>query len=145
MSVSYSTIKAASEPEAMATFLAEQVFAPVSPSVQVKKVRTREGRRFEAPKVLWNVYEATLELPGGIEAKKLFWTKAFFDDAECERYQSRINRLVAKQNGNPLDPGGYVHFFNDMNMFLFFFPADPVFQALGTFFDPAQALPLLAP
>jgi hypothetical protein len=56
MSVSYSTIKAVSEPEAMTTFLAEQVFAPVLPSVQVKKVRTKQGRRFEAPKVLWNVY-----------------------------------------------------------------------------------------
>src|SRR5713101_7441946 len=139
MTVSYSRIKALSEPDDMAEFLSTELIGPVLPSVQVKKVRTKQGKRFEAPKVLWNVYEATLELPGGIEAKKLFWTKAFFDDAECERYQSRINRLVAKQNGNPLDPGGYVHFFNDMNMFLFFFPAHPVFPVLGTFFDPAQA------
>jgi aminoglycoside phosphotransferase (APT) family kinase protein len=145
VTVSYSTIKAVSKPNAIAELVANELIAPMMPSVQVKKVRTREGRRFEAPKVMWNVYDATLELPGGIEAKKLFWTKAYFDDAERDRYQARVNRLIAKQNGNPLDPGGHVHFFNDLNMFLFFFPADPVFPALGMFFDPAQALPLLAP
>jgi aminoglycoside phosphotransferase (APT) family kinase protein len=145
VTVSYSTIKAVSEPDAMGQLVANELIAPTLPSIQVKKVRTREGRRFEAPKILWNVYEATLELPGGIEAKKLFWTKAFFDDAEFEHYRSRIDRLIAKQNGNPLDPGGYVHVFNDLNMFLFFFPADPIFPAFATFFDPVQAGPLLAP
>jgi len=74
MSVSYSTIKAVSEPEAMASLLTEQVFGPVIPSVQVRKVRTKQGRRFEAPRVIWNVYEAELELPGGVEARPLFWT-----------------------------------------------------------------------
>lgn len=145
MTVSYSAVKAASEPDAMAQLVVNELMVPMLPSIQVKKVRTREGRRFEAPKLLWNVYEATLELPGGIEAKKLFWTKSFFDDAEFQRYRSRVDRLIAKQNGNPLDPGGYVHVFNDLNMFLFFFPADPVFPGLAMFFDPVQARPLLAP
>ena len=75
MSVTYSTIKSLSQPEAMAAFLGEQVLGPVLPSVQVRKVRTRQGRRFEAPRVLWNVYEAELEMPGGIEARPLFWTR----------------------------------------------------------------------
>ena len=96
----------------MAQLVANELIAQL-PSIQLKKVRTREGRRFEAPKLLWNVYEATLELPGGIQAKKLFWTKAFFDDDEFQRYRSRVDRLIAKQNGNPLDPGGYVHVFNE--------------------------------
>ena len=143
MSVSYSTIKAASEPEAMATFLAEQVFAPVSPSVQVKKVRTRQGRRFEAPKVLWNVYEAELEMPGGIEARAFFWTKAFFADEDCRAYETRIHRLLESQNGNPLDPHGYARFFPDLNLFLFFFPTDPVFPRLGKVSTPASVEPLL--
>jgi hypothetical protein len=143
MSVSYSTIKAASEPEAMATFLAEQVFAPVLPSVQVKKVRTKQGRRFEAPKVLWNVYEAELEMPGGLEARASFWTKAFFADEDCRAYETRIHRLLEGQNGNPLDPHGYARFFPDLNLFLFFFPTDPVFPRLGKVSTPATVEPLL--
>jgi aminoglycoside phosphotransferase (APT) family kinase protein len=145
MTVSYSAIKTVSEPDAIGQLVTTQILAPVLPSVQIKKVRVKEGRRFEAPKVLWNVYEATLELPGGVEAKKLFWTKAFFDDADCEHYRSRVSRLQARQNGNPLDPSGYVHFFSDLNMFLFFFPVDPIFPAFQTFFDPIQAMPILAP
>ena len=145
LTVSYSAVKAVSEPDAIGQLVADEVVTPVMPLVQVKKVRTREGRRFEAPKILWNVYEATLELPGGVEAKKLFWTKTFFDDAEFEHYRSRVDRLIEKQHGNPLDPGGYVHLFDDLNMFLFFFPTDPVFPALETYFDPVQARPLLAP
>jgi aminoglycoside phosphotransferase (APT) family kinase protein len=145
VSVSYSTIKAVSEPDAIRDLVATRLIAPVLPSVQVKKVRTKEGRRFEAPRVLWNVYEATLELPGGVEVKKLFWTKAFFDDDDCARYRTRINRQLGSQNGNPLDPMGYAHFFEELNLFLFFFPVDPVFPALGIFFDPKQALPILSP
>jgi Phosphotransferase enzyme family len=143
MSVSYSTIKAVSEPEAMTTFLAEQVFAPVLPSVQVKKVRTKQGRRFEAPKVLWNVYEAELEMPGGVEARSLFWTKAFFADEDCQAYRTRLQRLLESQNGNPLDPNGYARFFPDLNLFLFFFPTDPVFPRLGKVSTPASVEPLL--
>ena len=143
MSVSYSTIKALSEPEAMATFLAEQVFAALSPSVQVKKVRTKQGRRFEAPKVLWNVYEAELEMPGGVQARALFWTKAFFADEDCRAYEARIRRLLESQNGNPLDPHGYARFFPDLNLFLFFFPTDPVFPRLGKVSTPASVEPLL--
>jgi len=145
MTVSYATIKAMSEPDAMAEFLAKELLQPVLPSVQVKKVRTKEGRRFEAPRILWNVYEATLELPGGVEAKKLFWTKVFFDDADCAKYLERNSRLLGSQNGNPLDPSGYAHHFKDLNLFLFFFPVDPVFPSLGMFLDPERALPILAP
>jgi Ser/Thr protein kinase RdoA (MazF antagonist) len=145
VTVTYSTIKSASEPNAIGELVATQLIAPVLPSVQIKKVRTKEGRRFEAPRILWNVYEATLELPGGIEAKKLFWTKAFFNDAECERYKARVARLIDNRGGNPLDPAGYVHFFSDLNMFLFFFPLDPVFPGLTTFLDPSRALPILSP
>jgi len=130
MSVSYSTIKEISQTDNMATLLSEQVLKPVLPSVQVKSVKTKQGRRFEAPRVLWNVYEAELELPGGIEARPLFWTKAFFDDRDCAEYQSRVARLPS-QNGNPLDPRGYAQFFPELNMFLFFFPTDPVFPRLG--------------
>jgi hypothetical protein len=144
VTASYSTIKAASKPEAIGQLLADQVIAPMLPSVHVGKVRTREGRRFEAPKVLWNVYEVTLELPGGIEATKLFWTKAFFDDSDCQQYADRISHLLANQHGSPLDPGGYAHFFEELNMFLFFFPVDPVFPALSRFFDPKRALPVLS-
>lgn len=143
MTVSYSTIKAASETDAMATLLAEQVLGPVLPSVQVKKVRTKSGRRFEAPRFLWNVYEAELEMPGGIEARPLFWTKAFFNDTECEDYRSRISRLLASQNGNPLDPQGYARFFPDLNLFMFFFPTDPVFPRLAKVSTPAAVEPLL--
>jgi len=144
VTVSYSTIKAASEPDAIGQLLADEVIAPVLPSVHVRKVRTREGRRFEAPKVLWNVYEATLELPGGTEATKLFWTKAFFDDSDCREYRGRISHLLAAKDGNPLNPGGYARFFEELNMFLFFFPVDPVFPALGRFLDPERAMPVLS-
>src|SRR5260370_5445613 len=143
MSVSYSTIKAASEPEAMATLLAEQVFAPVLPCVKVKKVRTRQGRGFEAPKVLWNVYEAELEMSGGLEARAFFWTKAFFVDEDCRAYETRIHKLLESQNGNPLDAHGYARFFPDLNLFLFFFPTDPVFPRLGKVSTPASVEPLL--
>jgi len=143
MPVSYSTIKAVSEPEAMATLLTEQVFGLTLPSVQVKNVKTRQGRRFEAPRVLWNVYEAELELPGGLEAHALFWTKAFFADEDCQEYKSRINRLLESQNGNPLDPHGYARFFAELNLFLFFFPTDPVFPKLGKVSTPAAVEPLL--
>lgn len=145
MSVTYSTIQSASHPEAMAQRLAEQVIAPVLPSVQVKRVRTKHGRRFEAPRVLWNVYEAELELPGGITVHRLFWTKAFFDETLCEHYQARVKRLPEAHNSNPLDPRGYAHFFPDIHLFLFFFPTDPIFRKLGTIFDPDAMRPLLAP
>ena len=78
----------------MASLLSEQVIGPVLPSVVVRKVRTKQGRRFEAPRVLWNVYEAELEMPGGIEARPLFWTKAYFDDNDCADYRRRIDRLL---------------------------------------------------
>jgi len=55
MSVTYSQIKEVTEPGAMAAFLATHVIQPVLPAVQVKKVKTKEGRRFEAPRILWNV------------------------------------------------------------------------------------------
>src|SRR5437879_8428046 len=131
MSITYSEIKALSEPEVMTDFLAEQVINPVLPGLQVKKVRAVSGRRFEAPKVLWNVYEAELEMPGGVEARALFWTKAFFADEDCEAYKVRIHRLLESQNGNPLDPLGYARFFPDLNLFLFFFPTDSVFPRLA--------------
>jgi hypothetical protein len=143
MTVSYSTIKSISEPDAIASLLAEQVLGPVLPSVSLRKVRARQGRRYEAPRVLWNVYEAELEMPGGIEAKPLFWTKAYFDDADCEKYRKRIEGLVAVQNGNPLDPNGYARFFPDLNLFLFFFPADPVFPRLARVSIPASIQPVL--
>jgi aminoglycoside phosphotransferase (APT) family kinase protein len=143
MSVTYSTIKSISEPEAMATLLAEQVLGPVLPSIQVRKVRTKQGRRFEAPRVLWNVYEAELEMPGGLEARQLFWTKAYFDDGDCEDYRNRVSRLLAAQNGNPLDPNGYARHFPDLNMFLFFFPTDPIFPRLAKVAAPSSVQPLL--
>src|SRR5207302_262946 len=127
-----STIKAASEPEAIAELLTTRVLGPVMPSVVVKKVRPKSGRRYEAPRVLWNVYEAELEFSGGIPATSLIWTKAFFTDEGSEEYQHRIRRLLAGQNGNPLDPHGYVQFFSDLNLFLFFFPTDPVFPKMAT-------------
>lgn len=143
MSVAYSTIKALSEPEAMREFVATNVIGPALPSVQVKKVRTRQGRRYEAPRILWNVYEATLELPGGFEAKQLFWTKAFFDDQECATFRAKVERLT-NRNGNPLDPNGWARHFGELNLFVFFFPTDPVFPALGAAFD-ERALPVLTP
>src|SRR5438445_552070 len=48
MSVSYSTIKEISQTDNMATLLSEQVLKPVLPSVQVKSVKTKQGRRYEA-------------------------------------------------------------------------------------------------
>jgi len=143
MSVSYSTIKSVSEPEAMAALIAERVIGPVLPSVQVRKVRTRQGRRFEAPRVLWNVYEAELEMPGGLEVRPLFWTKAYFDDKDCADYRKRIDRVLSSQNGNPLDPNGYASYFPDLNLFLFFFPSDPIFPRLAKVATPATVQPFL--
>ena len=134
MNVSYSTIKALSEPAAMAQFLAEQVIGPAWPPLQVRKVRSK-GTRFEAPRTLWNVYEAKLETPEGSVLQPLFWTRVFFADKDCQQYRSSIEGLLASKNGNPLDPQGYARFFPDLNLFLFFFPADPVFPALPTVFD----------
>jgi hypothetical protein len=145
MTLTYSTVKAATEPEAMLELLASQVIGPVLPSIDIKKVRTRSGRRFEAPRYLWNVYEATLEVPGGAEMKPLFWTRTFFDDADCEKYRQRISWLLNGKNGNPLDPAGYAKFVPEMNLFLFFFPADPVFPRLPMFYPPDNALPVLTP
>jgi aminoglycoside phosphotransferase (APT) family kinase protein len=145
MSITYSEIKALSEPEVMTDFLAEQVINPVLPAVQVKNVRAVSGRRFEAPRVLWNVYEAELELPGGVEAKPLIWTKAFFNDADCEDYRHRISWTLRHRNGNPLDPQGYVKFFPDRNYFVFFFPTDPTFPSMPTVFDPEAMRPILEP
>src|SRR5437879_2222324 len=113
VTVSYFTIKAVSEPEAMALFLAEQVFGPTFPSLQVRTVRTKPGRRFEEPRMLVTVYEAELEMPGGIEARVLFWTHAFFSDEECEAYKTTTHRLLESKNGNPLDPHRYARFFPD--------------------------------
>ena len=143
MPVNYSTIKALTEPDAIAELLTNQVIGPVLPSVQVKKVRTKTGRRFEAPRVLWNVYEAELEMPGGIEAQRLLWTKALFNDADCAEYHGRISRLLESQNGNPLDPRGHARFFPDLNFFLFFYPTDPVFPRLGKVSDASAIEPIL--
>ena len=143
MSVTYSTIKALTEPDAMTELLASQVIGPVLPSVSVNKVRNKSGRRFEAPKVLWNVYEAEFEMPGGIEARRLFWTKALFNDEDCQNYRSRISRLLESQNGNPLDPNGYARFFPEHNLFLFFFPTDPVFPRLPKVADGVGIEPVL--
>src|SRR5437016_5959593 len=101
MSISYSTIKEISQTDNMATLLSEQELKPVLQSVRVKSVKTKQGRRFEEPRVLWSVDEAELELAGGLEARHLFWTKAFLDDRDCAEYQSRVARLLS-QNGNPL-------------------------------------------
>jgi aminoglycoside phosphotransferase (APT) family kinase protein len=143
MPVSYSTIKGLTEPGAMATLLTERVLGPLLPSAVVKKVRSKSGRRFEPPRVLWNVYEAELELPGGVELRPLFWTKALFNDADCEDYRLRIARLLDSHNGNPLDPHGYARFFADLNLFLFFFPTDPVFPRLRKVTTSALVEPLL--
>lgn len=145
MSVTYSAIKAISEPEAIAALLAEEVINPVLPSVRVKRVRAVSGRRFEAPRALWNVYEAELELPGEVEVRSLFWTKALFNDAECEQYRQRISWVLSHRNGNPLNPHGYAKEFPDRNFFLFFFPTDPTFPALPTVFDPHAMEPILEP
>jgi hypothetical protein len=145
MSVTYSTIKEMSEPDVIKDFLADEVMRPLLPSVRVKKVRATSGRRFEAPRVLWNVYEAQLELPGGAEAKPLFWTKAFFNDADCEDYRQRIHWVLNHRNGNPLDAVGYVRFFPDLRMFLYFFPTDPTFPSLPSVFDTQSMRPILEP
>ncbi len=143
MSVAYSTIKALSEPSAMRQFLSEQVIGPALLSLEVKKVRSK-GTRFEAPRTLWNTYEVTLETPQGGTQQRLFWTRAFFQDKDCQQYRSSIERLLATKNGNPLDPRGHARFFPDLNLFLFVFPADPVFPALPTVFDREAITPLLA-
>src|ERR1700682_464720 len=143
MPVNYSTIKAISEPDAMATLLSERILQPILPLVQVKKVRAKLGRRFEAPRILWNVYEAQLEMPGGIELQPLIWTKAIFEDSECERYRARLDPLLSAQNGNPLDPNGYARFFPELNLFLFIFPADPAFPSLPTVVHPDSVLPIV--
>ena len=83
MSVAYSTIKTFSEPESVQQFLAEQIIGPLLPSVQVVNIRPIQGRRFEAPRVLWNVYEAELPMPDGTTVRRVIWTKAFFDQAEA--------------------------------------------------------------
>ena len=145
MTVTYSRIKDLTEPEAMAAFLATRIIQPALPAVHVKKVRTKEGRRFEAPRILWNVYEAVLEFPGGLEVRRLFWTKAFFRDDDCEAYRERIEKMPSSQDGDPLDVAGHVRFFPELNLFLFFFPADPAFPALVTAFDASRLRPLLEP
>ena len=142
MSVTYSVIKDATEPDAMARILAD-VIGPVLPSVQVKRVKLR-NTRLEAPRLVWHTYEARLELPGGIEARPQFWTKAYFDRAACLDYAERIEHLLsANEQGNPLDPAGYARFFPDLNLFLFFFPMDPVFPALGRVFLTNEMKPIL--
>jgi len=141
----YSSIKALSEPDAIADFLAQSVIGPVLPAVAVRKVRAVAGRRYEAPRVLWNVYEAQLELPGGTEIRPLVWTKAFFNDAECEEYRSRSHWVLNHRNGNPLDRSGHVKFFPDHNLFVYFFPTDPTFPNLPTVFDADAMRPTLEP
>lgn len=143
MPVDYSIIKAASEPSAIASLLTERVIGPVLPSVSIKKVRAKSGRRLEAPRVLWNVYEAEFELPGGVASSALIWTKAFFTEEGATEYKDRISRLLAAQNGNPLDPHGYVQYLPELSLFLFFFPTDPVFPKMGEVFDPDSMRPLL--
>ncbi len=143
MNVSYSAIRAVCQPDAMARLLAERVIAPALPSVLVKEVRAKEGRRLEAPRVLWNVYEATLETPEGSEVRPLFWTKAFFEDGDCTEYRESVGRLLSGRGGNPLDPRGFAQFIPEHNLFLFFFPSDPVFPALRTVFDAVAMKPLL--
>jgi hypothetical protein len=145
MTVAYSTIKTISEAKAMAEFLAERIIGPALPSAQIKRVRSRPGRRYEAPRVLWNVYEAEIELPEGTEIRCTFWTKAFFDEEILQRFKPRVDRLLASQNGNPLDPRGHAKFFPELNLFVFFFPVDPAFPALGTVFDPMAIRSILDP
>lgn len=143
MSTTYGTIKALAEPDAMTALLTEEIIGPVLPSVHVKKVRTASGRRFEAPRSLWNVYEAELELPGSVDVRQLFWTRTVFDDADCDHYRDRIAWTLRHRNGNPLDPQGYARELTGRNTFLFFFPTDPTFPSLPTVFDPVAMAPLL--
>src|SRR5207253_678036 len=142
VTITYSTIKTLSERENIAALLAEHVITPVLPSVRVKGVRTKFGKRYEAPRILWNVYEAQLELPGNVEGALLFWTKAFFDDGECQEYRKRIAPML-ESAANPMDPSGYAQFFPELNLFLFVFPADPVFPKLPAGFDANAMMPLL--
>jgi Ser/Thr protein kinase RdoA (MazF antagonist) len=145
MSITYSQIKDISAPEAMAEFLATRVVNPIHPAIEVRKVRTKPGRRFEAPRILWNVYEAELVLPGSTEARVLFWTKAFFNEEDCLAYRARIEPFLNAHDGNPLGPGGHAQFFPDFNLFLFVYPADPIFHALPTVNQADAVAPLLAP
>ena len=139
----YSAIREAIEPEAIARLLAEEVFAPLQPLVQVKRVK-RKSIRYEPPRVVWSTYEVRLELPEGGEVRPLFWTKAYFSEADCQNYSRRIGGWLSLPDGNPLDPTGFSRFFPDLNLFLFSFPRDPVFPALGTVFDPHEMQPVLA-
>jgi aminoglycoside phosphotransferase (APT) family kinase protein len=146
MSVTYSAVKEVSEPEEMARILAQDVITPVLPDVQVIRVKeAKEGRRFEAPRVLWNVYNARLKLPDGSEVQRLFWTKVYFQDADCEHYRARVAHLLDDSSRNPLDDRGYGRFFPDLNMFLFFWPLDPAFPALGAVNDPESMSSVLSP
>jgi aminoglycoside phosphotransferase (APT) family kinase protein len=144
MSVSYSTIKAASKIDAITELLATRVIGPALPSVRIKEVKTTLGRRLEAPRALWNVYKAQLETAEGSEVSVLFWTKAFFNDKDCQEYRRWVEPLLTSRNGNPLDPAGHARFFEDLNLFMFFFPTDPVFPGLGTVFNAEAIRPLLA-
>jgi len=144
MTVSYSAIKAISEPEAMEAFLATKVLGPNFPSLTAKGVRPIPGRRFEAPRVLWNVYETVLESPDGVERRQLVWTKALFDDVDCEKYRSRHQRLFDQPSGSPDNPAGFARFFPEVHLFVFFFPADPIFPALPTVFDSLAMRPVVA-
>jgi hypothetical protein len=143
MSVAYSTIKTFSEPESVQQFLAEQIIGPLLPSVQVVKVRPIQGRRFEAPRVLWNVYEAELLMPDGTTVRRVIWTKAFFDQAGFAEYVGRVER-IADRSADPLDPRGFARVYPGLNLFFFAFPTDPVFPNLATVFDANQMRPILA-
>jgi len=145
MTVSYSTIQALLEPEALGKLLTEQVLAPAIPGALVREIKVlSEGRRYEVPRVLWNVYRTWVALPDGTEVPALVWIKAFFQDADCEDYRQRIHNLLERRQGHPLDGGGHARFFPDFNLFLFFFPTDPVFPRLGTLFDPQAMRGILA-
>ena len=144
-SVSFSTITGISEPAAFAQLLTESVFAPHLPAVAVHRVRTRPGRRLEAPRALWNVYEVEIDLPDGQRTSRLVWTKAFFNGEDCQEYHSRIQGLLDRLAFNPLDADGYATFIPTYNLFVFFFPVDPVFPMLSTAFDGRRIKPILEP
>src|SRR5919201_1987890 len=144
-SVSFSTITGISEPAAFAQLLTEAFFAPHLPAVAVHRVRTRPGRRLEAPRALWNVYEVEIDLPDGQRTSRLVWTKAFFNGEDCQEYHSRIQGLLDRLAFNPLDADGYATFIPTYNLFVFFFPVDPVFPMLSTAFDGRRIKPILAP
>jgi aminoglycoside phosphotransferase (APT) family kinase protein len=145
MSLTYSQIKAFSEPAAMAAFLEAEVIGPALPGARLHRLRIAPGRRFEAPRILWNVYQAELELPGGEQVRPLLWTKAFFDDAECQEYAIRIRPLLADRGRGPLDPDGWARLDPERNLFLFFYPADPVFPALPAVSDPDRVRAVIEP